>query len=133
MLSRRCFFLTKKFHSLPESANIRRTTVLCQNLRISDHSKRFTSVNLNNDPKIDEDVDRKLKFIKLEMAYLRDAGRRMPNPDTIRQFDWNELLKCETRSARKKYYDRMFAKEEHRENKQVSVATTLLQLKVRKM
>lgn len=137
MLSRRCFFLIKKFHSLPQSANIRRHTVPCQNMRISDHSKRFTSVNSNNDPpscdpKTDEDVDRKLKFVKLEMAYLRDVGHRMPNPDAIRQWDWNELLKCKTKSARKKHYDYLFFKETQRENSKVSVVT-LLQLKVCKI
>lgn len=72
------------------------------------------------EPKTKPEIDRKLSLIKLEMASLKDSGARIP--DSIRQIDYDELLKLKSVSAREKYYNFLFLKEKIKENNKVSVA-----------
>lgn len=124
MLSRRCIFLTRNFCLLRQPAHIIKHTLPCQMTRTSDFLKRFSSVNLNDDPPelAPKNSKDKLGFIKLEMGYLRDQGHRVPEPDLIKPAHWDELLKCKTSSARRKYYNYLFITEKKNENDKVSVA-----------
>lgn len=118
MLLRRCLLATRNFYPLRQPANITKHTLH------RDILQRFSSsANLDgdqpNNPKSDENVDRKLEFLKLEMRNLRDGGHRVPEPDLIKPQHWDELLKCETGSARRRYYNFLFINEKKNENEKV--------------
>lgn len=135
ILSRQCIYLTRNFPSLRQAVNVRRHILPCQNTRISDFTKRFKSVNVNNDPplcdpKTDPDVKRKLEFFKLEMENLRHSGYGVPQIESIKQTQWDELLKCRTASARTKYYKYLFINEKKKENIKVSVTFAVKSLTI---
>lgn len=82
--------------------------------------RRFSSI-----PTLNEDDDRKLKLIKLELSSLQAKGGKVPNPDLLKQIHWDELLDLKTKSARRRYYKYMFLQQKKRENLLVSVVRML--------
>lgn len=121
MIPVRCLFLTRRFSSLCQSS-IKKTSVY-QLTRISYTVRRFISIDHNNDAPDDgsnEEENRNLKYIKLEISLLHDQGQNVPNPNSINKRHWDALLKLRTKTARIDYYKFLFVTEKKKENEMVS-------------
>lgn len=68
----------------------------------------------------DPDVEHKLKVIVLEAEVMRQEGRNTPSSAFMKTFHWQEIIKMETRTARKKYLEFLFKIEKKKENDSVS-------------
>lgn len=126
MLLRRCLLMKRTFYLLHQPVNIiNRQTLPSTITRSSDFLKRFSSVNpkgySSSDRKTDDDREYKLKFIELEITNLRDQGHRVPEFSSVKPQHIEELLKFESSSARRKYYNFLFVTERKIENDKVSV------------
>lgn len=66
------------------------------------------------------DVEKKLKLLLLELEVLRQDGHNIPSNSFMRKDYWEELLKLESRTGRKKYLTFLFKLEKKKENVQVS-------------
>ncbi|XP_037048074.1 mitochondrial ribonuclease P protein 1 homolog isoform X2 [Bradysia coprophila] len=110
MLARQLIHLTRNFSSLSRHPSIvNQHTILCT--LNSDSITRLYSIDLKDESspvKTDEKEDRKMKLIKLEMESMREDGRDMPDFSFIKKQHWNEMLKLDSKSARRKYYNFLF-------------------------
>lgn len=66
-----------------------------------------------------EDLDRKLKILKLEVSVARQEGRKVPDPDLMKPAHWDQLMQLNSRSARTKYYTFLWSTERKKESTQV--------------
>lgn len=66
-----------------------------------------------------DDLDRKLKILKLEVSVLRQEGRKVPDPELMKPAHWDHLLQLSSRSARSKYYSFLWSIERKKESSQV--------------
>lgn len=73
----------------------------------------------------EEDQDRKLKILKLEVSVLRQEGRKVPDPDAMKPAHWDQLMQLTTKSARTKYYTFLWSIERKKESAQVTCSTIL--------
>lgn len=76
--------------------------------------RRVSQTELDAMLKSDPIMDKRYKILQLEIDVLKHAGKLVP--DDVKPFHWVELLKLETRSARRKYLQFLFTIEKKREN-----------------
>lgn len=69
----------------------------------------------------DEEIDIKLKYIQLEISFLRQQGKKVPDPNLIKKHQWDELLKMKSKNSRKRFYAYLCFKEEEKENELVII------------
>lgn len=88
-------------------------------------SARFNSIDksiLKNEAVEEErksDDESRFKCIQLELSYLRQSGKSVPDADLIKKHQWEELLKLNTKSAKQSYYKYLFKMQKRIENKKV--------------
>lgn len=129
MFSRRCLLITRCFRLLCQSPNNNNNAL--RRLRISHSLQRLISCGPNepivptekNDSVLskDEENDRKMKYLQLEITYLHDRGRKVPDINSIGKHQWDELMKTESKSARMKYYYYLYITAKKKGDKKVSL------------
>lgn len=67
----------------------------------------------------DPEMEKKLKVLLLEIEVLRQEGSLVPSAASMRQEDWEELVKLRTRSGRVKFLMFLFKKEKRKESQKV--------------
>ncbi|KRT80697.1 hypothetical protein AMK59_5382, partial [Oryctes borbonicus] len=65
------------------------------------------------------EFEMKIKVLLLELEVLRQDGNRVPSNSFLRKDYWQELLRLNTRTARKKYLTFLFKLEKKKENMQL--------------
>lgn len=68
----------------------------------------------------DEEVERRLKVLVLEVDILRQEGSLVPDDNLIKDSHWEELLKLPSYSSRKRYLEFLFKSAKRDENQRVS-------------
>ncbi|XP_055387521.1 mitochondrial ribonuclease P protein 1 homolog [Condylostylus longicornis] len=71
------------------------------------------------DSKVTIDKEKMLKILQLEVDVARQEGRRVPDPTSIKEAQWDHLLNLKSRSARIKYYAYLWQLEKKRESREI--------------
>lgn len=79
----------------------------------------------------DPELEKKVKLLLLEIEVLQQEGVLVPSPGFMKEEDWKELVKLQSRASRKKYLLFLFKKEKTKENAKVRVILLLSALKYR--
>ncbi|KAJ6641166.1 Mitochondrial ribonuclease P protein 1 like [Pseudolycoriella hygida] len=84
---------------------------VCQPIRkqLPASIKTFSS----NGPNLED--TKQIQLIKLELSNMLDEGARVPQIDSITPCQWEELLKCKSVHARRRYYYFLFLAEKRKE------------------
>lgn len=98
--------------SLNKSAPVDSQQTIRGNATTDEQQQQQTSVSA-------DDLDRKLKILKLEVSVLRQEGRKVPDPELMKPAHWDHLLQLSSRSARSKYYSFLWSIERKKESSQV--------------
>lgn len=139
MALRRCCILTSHFYSLHQptlnnTLNIqvpRTCYFLSFRFNSIDNSSSYSERNQAAEVNRNSDDDRKIKFIQLELSYLHQRGKRVPDPNLIERKDWDELLNFSTKSARKNFYMLLFNRQAHQKYKKVCCILKAITLRTR--
>lgn len=79
----------------------------------------FLGDQVKNITEGDEILAKKLRVLMLETEVLRQDGQKIPNVESLKDFQWKELISKTSRSGRKKYLNYLFQVEKKKENRQV--------------
>lgn len=70
----------------------------------------------------DPEIEHKFQLIMLEAEVLKQEGKNVPSTQFVKQHHWQELLKLNTRTARRKYFEYLFKIEKKKENRTVCIS-----------
>ncbi|XP_037052237.1 mitochondrial ribonuclease P protein 1 homolog [Bradysia coprophila] len=120
ILVKRCCFFTQNLCSLYQSSSLHNISSKCM-LPNKFHFLRLSSSSVKQENEVGTfgDEDRHIKLIKIEIALIREKGGDAPDINLIKKRQWDELLKLETKTARRKYYKYLFSKEQTDLNRQL--------------
>ncbi|KAJ6647026.1 Mitochondrial ribonuclease P protein 1 like [Pseudolycoriella hygida] len=116
--------LSKSFSVLYKSfcSSLRLATLKVSSVFQSVNSRYSTGLTkLHDEPgtnnPMDDEEDKKMKLIKLEMSRIHQRGGRAPDFDFVKKYQWDQVITLESTSARRKFYAYLFASQKRRENK----------------
>lgn len=82
-------------------------------------STTTTTLNIEKITNGNEQLERKLKVLQLEVEVMRQEGKLVPDDEFIKEEYWTELLNLNSISGRKKYLTFLFKRQKTRENEKV--------------
>lgn len=96
-----------KINKVPQSYHIQSVQFYCS---------KVENVSQSETTPENEEREKRLKVIMLEMDICRQEGRRVPDPATVKPTQWEEILALSSRSARWRYYAFLWQIEKRKES-----------------